>query len=97
MHSRSFEINVFRSLRPGVLIIQSSQKNDEFPACTGRVEVSKRNTILKKKIRFGNQEELQDLFSSNLVIPIINLNNPTGEDKNVTNLWDNLLEMPHQQ
>ena len=39
-------------------------------------------------------KNLQDLFSSNLVIP--DYQRTYGwEDKNVTDLWDNLLEMPH--
>lgn len=37
---------------------------------------------------------MQDLFSSNLVIPDYQ-RTYCWEDKNVTDLWDNLLEMPH--
>lgn len=39
-------------------------------------------------------KNLQDLFSSNLVIPDYQ-RTYCWEDKNVTDLWDNLLEMPH--
>lgn len=39
-------------------------------------------------------KNLQDLFSSNLVIPDYQ-RTYCWEDKNVTDFWDNLLEMPH--